>query len=99
MTEKIDLSHWWKASFAGGIALAVAAAAIGHNALILIGIGFACFGIGEWINRPIQQALHQGYGVQGIITAHPWRPKPVGLALDAIGVALFLIGAYRLVFI
>lgn len=99
MMEKVDLSHWWTASFAGGVALAVAAAAIGHNALILIGVGFACFGLGEWINRPIQQALHHGYGTQGIITSYPWRPRPVGLALDALGIILFFIGIYQLIFV
>lgn len=97
--EKFDLEHWWKASVAAGVALAVAAAAIGHNALLLIGVGFLCFGVGEWINRPIQQALHRGHGVQGVITSYPWRPKPFGLAMDTIGVVAFCIGFYRLIFI
>ena len=97
--EKFDLEHWWKASFAGGVALAVAAAAIGHNALLLIGVGFVCFGIGEWFNRPIQQGLHVGNGMRGIVTSYPWRPKPFGIIMDALGIVLFCIGVYRLIFI
>lgn len=78
--------------------MAVAAAAIGHNALLLVGVAFLCFGIGEWINRPIVQSPYAGNGMRGIISAYPWQPRPFGLVLDGIAIALFLIGTYRLVF-
>jgi hypothetical protein len=97
--NNLNLEHWWKACFAGGIALSVAAAAIGQNGLILVGIGFACFGVGEWFNRPVQQGIHVGNGMRGVVTSYPWQPKPFGLAVDGVGIVLFFIGVYRLIFI
>ncbi|MDB5540505.1 MAG: hypothetical protein JWQ89_2232 [Devosia sp.] len=52
--------------------MAAAPTAIGHKALRLIGIGFLCFGIGEWINRPIVQQPYAG-GENRIAPAFEYR--------------------------
>lgn len=97
--EALNIEHWWKAVAAAGLALTVAAAAAKHNELLLIGLGILACGIGEWINRPMQQTvMQQGLGgLNGIITGHPWRPKPLGITLDSLGVVLVAIGLLKLI--
>lgn len=97
--EALNIEHWWKAVAAAGLALTVAAAAAKHDPLLLIGLGVLSCGIGEWINRPMQQTLvQQGIGgLNGIITGHRWKANPLGIILDLLGVALIAVGIFRIV--
>lgn len=97
--DSFDFKHWWKAVVAAGVALAVAAVAAKHHALLVVGLGLISCGVGEWINRPLQQTLVQEGigGINGIISGNPWRPSPLGLGLDALGVCLLFYGLMRIV--
>lgn len=97
--DSFDLKHWWKAVVAAGVALAVAAVAAKHSALLVVGLGLISCGVGEWINRPLQQTVvQQGvYGINGIISGHPWKASPLGLVLDVLGVGLLCYGLLRIV--
>jgi len=97
--DSLNIEHWWKAVAAAGVALCVAAVAAKHNQLLLLGLGTLSCGIGEWVNRPLQQTLvQQGFGgLNGIVTGYPWRPKPLGLILDGIGILLIVYGTIRII--
>lgn len=97
--DSLDIKHWWKAIAAIGLALCIAAVTAKHHQLLLLGLGAIFFGIGEWINRPPQQYfIKQGAGgINGIMTGHPWQPKPLGLILDIIGILLIAFGTFRII--
>ncbi len=96
----LDVSeHWYKAVLAAGVILAGAAVAVGHNPLLICGLGLVFWGVGEFINHPYQQrlVLNDYGGVQATISGHPWSPKPLGIALDIVGAILLLIGVVKIV--
>lgn len=98
--DALNLEHWWKAVAAAGLALAIAGAAANHNPLLVIGLGVLACGIGEWINRPMQQTLfQQGVGgLNGIVSGHRWKANPLGIILDIVGLALIAFGIWRIAF-
>ena len=51
---KWDLEHWWKLLAAAGALIASTSAPVIFVPGVLIGLGPLFFGIGEWINHPIQ---------------------------------------------
>jgi hypothetical protein len=59
---------------------------------VLIGLGLLLFGIGEWVNHPIQMKRSGGV----ITESYPWRLSFFGVLLDVIGVGLFGFGLFRL---
>lgn len=89
--------HWYKAVLAAGVVLAGAAVAVGHNPLLICGLGLVLWGIGEFINHPYQEKLVMNdYGsVNAKISGRPWQPNPFGLVLDAIGGILLVIGLVK----
>jgi hypothetical protein len=59
---------------------------------VLIGLGLLFFGIGEWINHPIQMRRTGGV----IAESYPWRFSFFGVLLDMIGMGFFGFGVFRL---
>lgn len=74
-----------------GALIAAASAMRPFVAGLLIGLGCLIFGVGEWINHPIQMKRSGGVFTE----SYPRNPKQsygFGLLLDAIGVGLFGLG-------
>jgi hypothetical protein len=88
-----DLSLWWRAAIAVGLAITIAALAANNLPLILIGLGIVACGFGEWVNHPMLIEFMRG----GTLTSHPRFNRPLGLMLDALGIALVGFGIYRLI--
>jgi hypothetical protein len=60
---------------------------------LLISLALVFLGAGERINRPQPMQVIPGQRPSRI---NPWKPKPLGLILDAIGIALFVLGLLAL---
>lgn len=92
-------SEWYVALLAIGGLIAVPAVATSNDNAFLIGVGFVLLGAGEFINHPFQTILHfdRFDRVQAQQTGRPRRPKPSGIALVAVGIALAIIGIVRIV--
>ena len=91
--KDVDLSLWWRALFAFGAAATLAAIAVKERDVIIVAAGVSAFALGEWLNRP-----QVGEMLPGMIlkTWYERRPCISGLALNAIGLAVAIWGAVRL---
>jgi hypothetical protein len=92
----LKIEHWWHAfTIVGGAgfvaSIAITSQYIHQRDLILLSMSLFLFGIGQWINHPIQQ----GFIGNGIITAYDRRPYPLGVALEWLGVVIFLVEVVR----
>lgn len=93
--KAFELHLWWRALFAAGLAVTLAAIAVKERDIVIFGLGLAAFGLGEWLNRPQVGEMLPG----GILKSwYEWRPCISGLALNAIGIAVMLWGGVRLLF-
>lgn len=90
--SKWNLEHWWKLLAAAGGLMAATSTPTVFVPGLLIGLGLLFFGIGEWINRPIQMKRSGGV----ITESYPWRFSFLGVAIDVIGVGLFAFGMFKL---
>jgi hypothetical protein len=93
--KSFELHLWWRALFAVGVAVALAAIAAKEKDIFILGAGIAAFALGEWIKRPQVGEMLPG----GILKSwYEWRPCISGLVLNAVGIAVALWGAFRLLF-
>jgi len=98
--KKFDLSNWWKALTAAGIALSVAAIAAKFPAGAFAGLGVLFLGIGEWHQHPSVTLPAASFGLpQGVVTTHERNVTPVGVAFDILGAVLLVIGFVKLLLV
>lgn len=90
--------EWYKAVLAAGVVLAGAAVAVGHDSLLICGLGLIFWGIGEFINHPYQEQIVPGPpGTAYLKIAGRSRKQSVfGLLIDAAGAALILFGVWKM---
>lgn len=93
------LDEWYKAVIAAGAVLAVPAITVGNNTALICAIGLVLFGVGEFVNHPFISGIvyNELGGVAGTTQGRPRRPKPFGLTLDAVGLALLAYGLILLI--
>ena len=89
-TLKID--HWWHAFTVIGAAGLIASVAIEpkhitQRTFLLLFLSFFLFGVGQWINHPIQVALIP----RGKLTGYPRTPSPLGVSLELMACVLFTV--------
>jgi len=99
MLEKLNLERWYRVLvYLGAIFFfvsvvfseAVNKGPISAVALMLLGAGLFCLGLGEWINHPPSR---EGRGSPSFFGPGSVRvPHPGGLLLDLAGVLLFMAG-------
>jgi hypothetical protein len=95
--KRFDVSHWWKVLSAAGIAMLVAAIAAKYPPAIFLGLGVLFLGVGDWHQHPEVTMPAQSYGLPpGTVTTRERNITFIGLALDAIGLVLFLTGLFKL---
>jgi hypothetical protein len=100
--ENFNLRHWWNLLGVAGAAIAVASVQLEPGLLtgpgLLIGLGLLSLGVGEWKNHQ-RTEITRGDVVGSYMTtrSNPWKPKPLGLVLDVIGVGLVCFGLYRVI--
>ncbi|PRG91320.1 hypothetical protein C6V04_17590 [Burkholderia multivorans] len=98
--KNLTLDHWYKMLIPLSLVLFVLSITvdllvISNASLILLSLGLFLVGIGEWINRPHQEAVNLQLDMK--ITLHRWKPKAWGIALDIAGATLGGIGLFGIV--
>lgn len=101
--EKLALDYWYKALMAGGAVVFILVGAglikeFPKAPTALISLGSLFFGMGEWINHPLQTKLLQGgfNSPSGIIKGHPRSARTSGVLFDLLGGTLICYGLVRL---
>jgi hypothetical protein len=93
LPKNFDDRLWWiLLSVAGGL-IAPASITVSSIPGFLVGLGLLLFGVGQWIDHPVQTRRAGG----AIVTGYPWRPTVFGIAISVLGGALFCYGLYRVV--
>lgn len=95
--SKLALDHWYQVLMAGGLAVFLLAAGgllpvLPAQPALLVSLGTFFFGLGEWINHPLQERI--GYNFK--ITGHPRNASLGGVAFDLLGIVLIAIGLWKL---
>jgi|SRR5665213_2242663 len=85
-------ANWWSLLGAAGALMAASSAPVIFVPGVLMGLGLLFFGVGEWINHPIQTRRAGG----AIAESFPWTFSFFGILFDAIGVGLFAFGLFKL---
>jgi hypothetical protein len=91
--KNFDLARWWQAAIVVGIVVLLAALAAGERGIAIIGLAGVFCGFGEWMNHRKEMEISR----LGTLTTYERANRPQGLVLVALGVALAIIGFYRLI--
>lgn len=92
----VKLEHWWIGLVvAGGAVLGVAKLAPDPKAAFALGLGLLLFGIGEWMNHPVQTRIEGGMGRLWQLSGHPRSPTLGGTAFSLCGLLLLGGGVVR----
>lgn len=91
--QKLDLQGWWKVAIAVGVVILLAALAAGDRGFAVIGLGIIAAGFGEWMNHRMETEILHG----GQFTTYERVNRPMGLALEGIGIFLIALGLYLVV--
>lgn len=101
--SKLALDYWYKVMMVVGIVIFLLAGAglLKAYPLVptsLISLGAFFFGVGEWMNHPLQTILIEPrIGSRGgILKGHPRNAKFGGILFDIFGIALIGFGVYKL---
>jgi hypothetical protein len=90
--EKFDLARWWKAGIVVGLAILLGALAAKDRDVVVIGLAIIACGFGEWLNHRMEMEIRHG----GKLTTFERVNRPLGVALDAIGIVLAAFGLFHL---
>lgn len=95
----LKIDHWWHAFTVVGAcgmvaSLAVKDGVISQREAFLLFLSFFLFGVGQWINHPMQKTLIPG----AILTSYDRHPKILGLIFEVFGSAIFALETFRIVF-
>lgn len=92
----VKLEHWWIGLVvAGGAVMGAAKLAPDPTAAFALGLGLLLFGIGEWMNHPVQSGITDGMGQVWKVTGHPRRASLGGSAFSLCGLLLLGGGVVR----
>jgi len=94
--KNFDLKRWWIALIAVGLVIVIASVAAKDRNIAVgiagVGLGIVACGFGEWMNHRMEMEFVKG----GTLTTFPRINRPLGFALDALGIILIVTGLYRL---
>src|ERR1044072_5956234 len=95
----LKIDHWWHAFTVLGAAGIIASMTIKSNVVsnrdaLLLSLGFFLFGVGQWINHPLQTRLEGSLK----FTGYHRSPYPLGLVLEFLGCIIFAIEIFRIAF-
>lgn len=100
MDELKKFANWWSLLGAAGAVIAAASVNQQNPVGMYFGSGLLLIGIGEWICRPQRTEIFRGPqpGIFINKKSNPWRPKPLGIAFDLVGVAALARAIYLVAF-
>jgi|NGEPerStandDraft_6_1074524.scaffolds.fasta_scaffold368890_2 hypothetical protein len=91
--KNFDVQRWWKAAIVVGLAIVLGALAVKDHGIALVGLGVVGCGFGEWMNHRMETQFLNG----GTLTSFHRFNRPMGLALDGVGIILVALGLYRVI--
>lgn len=102
--SKLALDYWYQVLIVAGLAVFLLTGAgllkeFPTLPTAMISLGTFLFGVGEWINHPLQTSLRAGsaYFPAAVVRGHPRNGRVIGYVFDIAGVAAITLGIYRLV--
>jgi hypothetical protein len=101
LKDFMNFPQWSKLIAAAGALIAIGSVSMGRPlGYFLIGLGLLFFGVGETVNRTERKEKETKEGMLGfrMVTVYPWKPTAFGLAMDIIGIGLFLFGIWLVAF-
>jgi hypothetical protein len=101
MDDLKKFANWWSLLAAAGTAIAAASVTQQNPAGMFFGAGLLLIGAGEWVCRHSQRTEIFRGPVPGVLlkrTSNPWKPKPLGIALDLLGFAALARAVYLVAF-
>jgi len=99
----LKIEHWYHAvTLLGGVGIFLSLIydikGISNNHALLLSLGVFFFGIGEWINHPLQTKIvppNVYIAGGGIITGHPRNPSLLGSLFDILGFIIIAMAVYN----
>jgi hypothetical protein len=100
---EFKMEHWWHAftvTGAGGMiaSLAVKFDFIPQRDAFCLFLGMFLFGIGQWINHPVQANIHFDPRATFTSTGHPRHCTFFGVCLELLGGLIFVVEVFRIMF-
>ena len=101
---KFPIEYWYHVLMVIGATLFILSGSglltefpVGATSIIAAGTFF--FGLGEWVNHPLQTALYSGDAdfPAGRLTGHPRKGSLIGYVFDLVGIGLIAFGLCELV--
>jgi hypothetical protein len=100
MDELKKFANWWSLLGAAGAMITAASINQQNPAGMFFGVGLLLVGVAEWICRPQRTEIIRGPNPGTFITrrSNPWKPKPLGILFDLIGLAALGYAVYLVAF-
>lgn len=102
--SKLALDYWYQVLMVVGIIVFLLAGtgllkAFPVIPVTAVSLGTFFFGMGEWINHPLQSKLLRATMFQpgGVITGHPRNATIAGYFFDLLGIFLIGLGCYKFI--
>lgn len=92
LPKDFDSRHWWILAGVAGALVTAASAPVQFIPGFVIGLALLLFGIGQWIDHPLQMQMGHGFTT----TRYPWSPTVFGTLLSILAAILFCFGLWRL---
>jgi hypothetical protein len=100
MDDLRKFANWWSLLGAPGAVITAASINQQNPAGMFFGVGLLSVGVGEWVCRSQRTEITRGPDPGTYIThrSNPWKPKPLGILFDligltALGYAIYLVAA------
>ncbi|WP_019653994.1 hypothetical protein [Variovorax atrisoli] len=94
--KTLVLDYWYKLVIWISVAVLVLALTVPlqvpNRVVLLISLGSLLFGIGQWINHPLQERIGVGFKISG----HPRNACFSGVLTEIAGVCLVGVGIWKL---
>jgi hypothetical protein len=96
--SNLQIDTWYKGIIIIAAAALIVLLTVDKPAIALVALGFLLIGIGEWINHPTRYAYRSPTFTEPgmMIESTARQPTLFGWIVDAIGLGLIGLGAYRL---
>jgi hypothetical protein len=100
MEDLKKFANWWSLLGAAGALITAASINQQNPAGMFFGVSLLLVGVGEWICRPTRTEVIRGPNPGTFINrrSNPWKPKPLGIVFDLIGLSALGYAVYLVAF-
>ena len=99
----LKIEHWWQAFTVTGVVGMVACFAVRFDFIpqrdaFLIFLGMFLFGVGQWINHPIQCGYYDDGRISYTTKGYHRKSMFLGVCLELLGGMIFVIEIFKVLF-